>query len=112
VGSLEGVSFFLERQMRLLCFIERREGKGRKEKTEKMSSSKGSNEGSLLFHTVVYVCVCIGRYRARQYENRLSTATFSVSFKLSTQSQLDDVFPPLLLRQDVFLEIYWYLILR
>jgi len=31
VGS-EGVSFFPERQMRLLCFMERREGNGRKEK--------------------------------------------------------------------------------
>ncbi|KAJ6854816.1 hypothetical protein NC651_039697 [Populus alba x Populus x berolinensis] len=34
-----------------------------------MPSTKGSNEESLLFHTIVCVCicVCIGRYRARQY---------------------------------------------
>lgn len=59
MGSLEGVSFFPGRQMRLLCFIERKEGKGRTEKREKMSSTKGSNEGSLLFHTVVYVYVYV-----------------------------------------------------
>jgi len=59
VGSLEEISFFLERQMRLLCFIERREGKGRKEKREKMPSTKGSNEGFLLYHTVVYVYVYV-----------------------------------------------------
>jgi len=56
-GKLRG-NFFLSGEANAVALLyrkKRREGK----KREKMSSTKGSNEESLLFHTVVYVYVYV-----------------------------------------------------